>query len=106
MYAKGAVHTERGLEAADDAWAEYFSEQLEHCKEIAPPKTDEAQLCFGDVDKMDKEIATAVEVAVFALRAFWIGYAAGDDPKELARLLKEVQNAIQDLPDDFFGRLK
>lgn len=106
LYAKGAVHTERGLSAANEAWGEFFVEELEHCKEIAPPKTDEAELCFGDIDKIDKEVATAMEIAVAALRSFWIAYAAGADPKDLAKHLAEIERAVRDLPDEFFGRLK
>lgn len=106
FYARTAVHTENALRVGNEAWDSHYTEKLENCKEIAPPKTPEAEECFGPTFDQNKKIGIAMESAVAVLRTFWVGYAAGKKPKELRTILGELPVIIQDLPDEFFKGIK
>lgn len=106
FYARTAVHTENALRVGNEAWDSHYTEKLENCKKTAPPKTPEAEKCFGPTFEQNKKIGIAMESAVAVLRTFWVGYAAGKKPKELRMIIGELPSIINDLPDEFFSGLK
>jgi hypothetical protein len=106
FYARRAVNVENALRVGNEAWDERYNEKLEECKEVAEPKTPEAEECFGPTFDKNKNVGIAMKSSVAILRAFWIGYAAGKDPKELREILSELPKVIQDLPDEIFAGIK
>lgn len=106
FYARAAVHTENGLRVGNEAWDEHYNENLEGCKKIAKPETPEAEECFGPTFDQNKNIEIAIRSSVAILRAFWAGYAAGKNPKELRNTLAELPLIVKDLPDEFFKGIK
>ena len=106
FYARTAVHTENGLRVGNEMWDDHFNAKLEECKEVAEPKTPEAEECFGDTFDVNKKVGVAIESSVGILRTFWAAYAAGSDPKNLREVLKQLPAIVNDLPDEFFGGIK
>jgi len=106
FYARTAVHTENGLRVGNEIWDERYNEELEKCKQTTEPKTPEAEKCFGPTFDQNKKIGIAIRASVGVLRAFWAGYAAGQDPKDLRKILGELPGIVDDLPDEFFKGIK
>jgi len=100
------VHTENGLRVGNEVWDDHYNEKLDECKETTEEKTPEAEACFGPTFDQNKKVGVAIKASVGVLRAFWVGYAAGKDPKELRGLLGELPAIMNDLPDEFFNGIK
>ncbi len=106
-YARGAIYIENGLRAGDQAWDDFYNQKLEECKKVAPPKTPEAEACFGDTYDNNIKIEKTIEISVAALRSFWAAYASNADSKDLREIIYEdVIPILKDLPPEFFGGLK
>lgn len=106
FYARTAVHTENGLRVGNEAWDESYNEKLDECKETTEAETPEAEECFGPTFDQNKKVGIAIKASVGVLRAFWVAYAAGQDPKELRGVLAELPGIVNDLPDEFFKGIK
>lgn len=106
FYARTAVITENGLRVGNEAWDEEFNEKLEECKATTEAKTPEAEKCFGPTFDKNKKVGVAIKASVAILRTFWVGYAAGKNPKDLRDILGELPKIVNDLPDEFFKGIK
>lgn len=102
-----AVRTEHALEAGSDAWDAHTKGVIEYCRARNLDTRDERLACVDETYALDKDIVRpAMSAAVLALRAYWVGVAVGESPKELRLHLRNVAEAVKDLPPEFFGGLK
>lgn len=102
-----AVRAERVLEAGNGAWDEHIDRVIDDCRAKQLPTPAERAECVKRENDIDKKIVDpAVRSAVAALRAFWIASAAGASPQDLKKHLAEFQDAVKDLPPEFFAGVK
>jgi hypothetical protein len=94
---RGMLVTEDGLAAAEELWDEEFYKQLDRCKSLHPPKTEQAEQCFGAVYDADRAVDFVVKTSVGLLRGYWRSRAAGAKPAYETVLL-EVHALIDSLP--------
>lgn len=100
------VKAERVLEAGSSQWDSQVDKKIEECRAKDLPTPEARAECVGETKKINDEIVEpAVTAAVAALRAYWIGVAVGEDPKELRRHIDNFIDAIDDLPPETFGGL-
>jgi len=102
-----AIRAEHTLEAGSDAWDQHTKGIIDVCRAKDLDTRDERLACVDEAYTLDKDVVKpAMSAAVLALRAYWIGVATGESPKELRLHLRAVAEAVKDLPPEFFGGLK
>lgn len=95
---RGAISAEKTIEGLGIEWEQRLDDELARCvsaHHIPGPARDE---CIAPAESVDDAVAASEAIAVAALRAFWLGVAAGASPDELTRLLGEVAKAVDTFP--------
>lgn len=100
------VRVEHTLVAGSEAWDEHVDTEIEKCRAQQLPAEEERKACIEPTSKVDEAVAIAVTAAVAGIRAYWIGVAIGQSPKELKRHAFNVVSAISTLPVEHFGGLR
>lgn len=95
---RGAVRAENVITALSSDWDERLDAEIERCA-VHPPGIARDE-CIAPAEHVDRTIAASEAAAVAALRAFWLGVAIGEDPRDLARHLAELQAAVAGFPVD------
>lgn len=100
------VRVERVLEAGSDSWDSYTDAKLEDCRAMNLPTETERRDCIRPTQEADEAVGKAMTAAVAALRAYWVGVAVGESPRELAVHWANLVDAVDDLPVEQFGGLR
>jgi hypothetical protein len=100
------VQVEHTLDAGSEAWSEVVDLEVEKCRAKNLATEPEREACIAPTNLADEVVAVALTAAVVGLRAYWIGVAIGETPKELQKHVAEVIDAIDDLPLEHFGGLR
>ena len=95
---RGAVQAEHVLTALSEDWGERLDAEIERC-EVHPPGIARDE-CIAPAEHVDRVVAASEAAAVAALRAFWLGVAIGEDPRDLASHLAQLQAAVAGFPVD------
>ncbi|MEC9048870.1 MAG: hypothetical protein VYA51_12740 [Planctomycetota bacterium] len=109
MRDRATVWTEQGFEAAELQWEEHYRETLADCRNKYPPRTAEAEACFGPTYDADEHVETAVRSAVALLRTYWTARAAGEKNPSWEETQAQVLQIVGDLPPQarqYFERIK
>lgn len=102
-----AVRAEHTLEAGSAAWDEHTDHIVAECRAKNLPTQDERRVCVDEAFTLDKDVVRpAITAAVLALRAYWIGVAMDEPPRELKLYIRNFAEAVKDLPPEFFGGLQ
>jgi len=97
---RGAIRAERALGAGFIAWDMIVDSAIAKC-EVDPDPAE----CIEPIAVANDGVEVAVVAAVAALRAYWIGVAAGADPKDLQHHLTAFYEAVSTLPPEAFAGL-
>jgi hypothetical protein len=102
-----AVRAEHTLEAGSAAWDDHTDHIIAVCRAKNLATQDERRACVDESFTLDKDVVKpAIVAAVLALRAYWIGVAMDEPPRELKLYLRNFAEAVKDLPPEFFAGLQ
>ena len=104
--ANAVVIAEHTIEAGADEWHAVYSGKLDDCKAAHPPRTPEAEACFGPWYDADEQVGSALAIAVAALRAYWRARSLGQRPS-IPATLSALRDALAALPPEareYFAR--
>ncbi len=102
---KSAVYTEKSLISGYTAWDTHVDQVIDKCRKQAHETMEARVNCVGKIPHQHAEIQKAVKTAVAVLRLYWTAVAAGDDPKDLAKILAQLPGILDALPPSYFAGL-